>query len=422
MKSRVYSDVQVSFEEKNRLYQCLTYIQLSKSGEGKDLISPAIKCLIPILNFHITNFKTSYTDCSTNVWISKRHLALPAKQLAFIICHEICHVLFLHSIRAANFGIDNDRLWNYATDYFINSALSEYKELEIPFWENDSGKEVSVLLDKKFSHLTIVEELIYKDLIKEKKVSKLKFSEFEHQEHSYWRGADDSSSDLQIEKIKDRIKSMIKHSIKNGTDGFSGGDAIVNRLHMINMSQFNNWDKDLKFVISRFFQRETKYDFQRNQRNNLTKFFLPSLLRKRKIAPKFLVAIDTSGSINDETLALFKGEVIRAIRYGAKIDLVACHSRISSVLLDAKEVDIKLFKPNETGGTDFNPVFKFAIDKTNSKVQAYYDLIIYLTDGLGVLNPSNYKNYSNKTLWLINNKSGLSIVSEWKFGKIISIK
>lgn len=412
---------------KNRLYDCLTYIQISKSSDGKHLISIAIKNLIPIIKFHIVKAETSFTDCISNVYICEEHMKLPGKQLAYVVCHEICHILFLHSLRETFFDfVKYHQLWNMATDYFINSLLNTYSEaLEIPILYDQYGNRLELCIDKRYSHLSLGEEEIFKLLEKNNNGGEGGKSLLDS--HEKWKKDNVGSGEKEIdvdEQIKiNQIKNVIIDLQERAKSDpkIGSGDAIIRSLSSMYISKNNHWEKKLRFYLVKTFEKQMKYNYHRNARNNLTKYFIPATMRLNKPKPKFLFAIDTSGSICLKQLELFKGEIFRIIDAGGLVDFVACHDKISFVSENSTKKDILDFQVTKTGGTNFNPVFDFV--KKNNK----YDLVIYLTDGFGHLNVKSYPEFSKKTLWLINNirggnKGETFVKNNYpNFGHIISI-
>lgn len=428
----------------NRLMQCINYIQLAKGTQSnpKELtLSPAIKNLLPLIKFYVVESETSFTDCIANVYICSKHMQLPAKQLAFIICHEICHILFLHSLRASDYEYNEYHYeWNMATDYFINSLLETYKHvLEVPKLTDEEGNPVEICLNKKYSHLNTGEELILKELIKERhKIPSSGKGKGSGQpskngkdfsggidSHGTWISDNEQDTDakIRINAIKKAIEDLQKEAendIRIGTE-----DVILNRLSAIYISKENDWEKKLKFYLVKTFERATKYNYHRNARNNLTEYFLPATQKLKKTKPKFLFAIDTSMSVTDKQLALFKGEIFRVIKAGGQVDFLSCHTKITALYEDATLKDVSDFNIGETGGTDFNPVFEYA------KIRKHkYDLIVYLTDGFGIFDYHKYPEFKKNTLWLINcggNKKnalqGVNYVQNSfpNFGKIIPI-
>ena len=340
--------------------------------------------------------------------------------------------------------------WNYATDYFINSLLETYKEaLEVPQLKDSYGNPFKICLDKNYSHENTGEEEILKKILIDKPNLNLpssgggngnsqgnssdgdKSNQQSHNgsfdTHSIWKGKDEQDSDekIKVNAIKKVVRDLQKSAEEDKEIMAGKGDAILGRLHAIYVSKENDWEKKLRFYLVKTFERAMKYNYHRNARNNLTQFFIPASMKLKKPKPKFLFAIDTSLSVTDKQLALFKGEIHRIINAGGVVDFIACHDRITFKVENATKKDVSNFAINETGGTSFDPVFDFA--KKNKKK---YDIVVYLTDGFGRFNYLEYPEFKKNTLWLINcggtkaqAKSGVVYVENSfpNYGKIIPI-
>lgn len=380
-------------ESKNRLYNIINYVQMLKGSEN---MSFAIKELITKLKFHLTEYKTSYTDCIKNVYISYNHINLPAKQLAFIVCHEICHVLFIHGLRFKNLS-DTDETshyrWGIATDLFINTLLLNYCDsgsLEIPSIPKINKKTGKVenlkplLFNKRPMNLN-VEEIIYNSV-------GLKYNGESDLHHPGFNCDDDSiENNIDAKAIKDYIEKMINQPNNKR-------DLILERLQDIILPKHkNNWEKKLNGKLLKSFSSRYKSDYGRKDRRNTSIYFSPEYVKVKKPSPRFLFAIDSSGSISGEQLGLFKGEIIRVLKQGASCDLISCHTSIHDVVYNAKEKDVMNYNISETGGTFFDPVFDFANDNKQK-----YDYIVYLTDGLGLFNYNIYRKFTKNTIWLLN--------------------
>lgn len=125
------------------------------------------------------------------------------------------------------------------------------------------------------------------------------------------------------------------------------------------------------------------------------KQYLPS---RTNPALEFVVAVDTSGSINEEIFQKFLGEVYGIIRQLKKyqLTLIQCDSKIQHVDRFSPEKpllkveDIKLYGG---GGTSFVPVFNYIKkEKIRPKVLLYY------TDGMGTF-PDKAPDYP--ILWFL---------------------
>lgn len=87
------------------------------SGKGANFFGP----LMCSLEFSWRNdIKTAATDGVHLYWNPKFFLSLDPATRTTVLIHELMHPAYLHFVRR---GDRNPRLWNQATDYFINNNL-----------------------------------------------------------------------------------------------------------------------------------------------------------------------------------------------------------------------------------------------------------------------------------------------------------
>ena len=95
--------------------------------------------------------------------------------------------------------------------------------------------------------------------------------------------------------------------------------------------------------------------------------------RKIKRLSKIAVAIDTSGSIDNELFNDFWNEIIGILKQGVEIVLIQCDYKIQSI--EKLSRFHKIPEINGRGGTDFNPVLSWV--KTKKEING----LVYFTDG-----------------------------------------
>lgn len=162
-----------------------------------------------------------------------------------------------------------------------------------------------------------------------------------------------------------------------------------------------NW----KNYIRRFTGVSTKIYTRKTRRKDNLKFpDNPAL--KIKMRQKMLVAIDTSGSVNNEELTEFMNEIHHLYKAGVNVYIIQCDTRIrSSKDYDGKfELDIV-----GRGGTSFDPVLEFY------EQHREYTSLIYFTDG----ECSTSMKPSKPVLWVI---SGQSEMPEGLPGRVIKLE
>jgi predicted metal-dependent peptidase len=106
-----------------------------------------------------------------------------------------------------------------------------------------------------------------------------------------------------------------------------------------------------------------------------------------------LVAVDTSGSVNEGELKEFFHEVHHMHKTGSDVTVVQCDAAISDVSPYNPKNEIKL---HGRGGTDFQPV----IDYYNEH-QHKFTCLVYFTDG----ECSSPENAKGKILWVLSSTS-----------------
>jgi predicted metal-dependent peptidase len=207
----------------------------------------------------------------------------------------------------------------------------------------------------------------------------------------------------------------------------SSNDSVENeetkeRLEQIfqKLKRQGNLPKDLELVVPEYFSHKvdwreflygyiathakTSYVFTPPNMKYLYRgIYLPSLSSDLL---RVVVAVDTSGSIDESLLSIFLGELSSMMQQypNYEIDLITA---------DAKVQSHQTFLPGESleytisggGGTDFRPVFEH-IDMHID----YPTLLLYFTDGQGTF-PTNTPFYD--VLWIVPEKINVP------FGEIV---
>ena len=118
-----------------------------------------------------------------------------------------------------------------------------------------------------------------------------------------------------------------------------------------------------------------------------------------------VVAIDTSGSVQDYELAEFANEIenMRMVHKVKSILVIECDARVQpGGVYELKPGDKVRNNFHGRGGTDFRPVFEY-IDAAKSKL----DMLIYLTDSQGQW-PTNKPQYP--VIWAVTKETALASI------------
>jgi len=145
-----------------------------------------------------------------------------------------------------------------------------------------------------------------------------------------------------------------------------------------------NWKKMLRLFYNNSNRTKLSHTIRRKSKRYGT--FPGIKIRKQS---KLLVALDTSGSINNSELVLFFSEINHIWREKSEIKIVECDTHIRQ---NYNYEGIPPIEVKGRGNTDFNEPIQFANEKYKP------DALIYFTDGFG---PTPRIKSSKPILWVI---------------------
>jgi len=130
-----------------------------------------------------------------------------------------------------------------------------------------------------------------------------------------------------------------------------------------------------------YIQNKFSADFTFNQKDRRfmsSSLFIPAIETypdKIKVA----VAIDTSGSVSDDELRKFLGEIWGMFRNKSHIEIIlcCCDAQLYNPRVIKKRSELYEYKVMGGGGTSFVPVFEYL------KEEKLDTCLIYFTDGYG---------------------------------------
>ena len=316
-----------------------------------------------------------------------------------LIKHELLHIAFGHLITRDLYS--DKKLFNIAADleinqYILESKLPEGGLLLSSFPELNLPRKAGT--DKYYELL----EQAQKDGTSPTLDSLMsKMDGTTPHCHSTWEDFNDlSEADKKLvqKQIEHQLKESAEQTIKrHGTVPGELADTI-RRLTHIEPAKF-----DWKGYLRRFVGNSSVV-YTKKLRRKYNKRYAANPGLKIKFKNHILVGVDTSGSVNNEELTEFFGELTHMHKTGHKITVAQC---------DTKLVSVKQFSPNKDweihgrGGTSFQPV----IDHYNEK-KGQYTALIYLTDGEAYAPEDCPKN----TLWCL---SSISQMNDELPGKVI---
>ena len=291
---------------------------------------------------------------------------LSSAELMAILANSAMKKVLHHEDRANK---RSSRLWNLATDYAINSMLLQngfILPLQAPY-------------DMQFEGMYAEE--IYNILSNDNDID------------------EDESDDEQERDDKNSLdKKLEKAYLKSLFDKMKKESLLPEGLDRLVPSYYKNqidWKEKLRRYINEFLKSSYRF-MPPNSKHLYRGYALPSLYSETL---EIVVAIDVSGSIDDNSLAQFFSELESIMMSFSDyiIDVITCDYKIRSV--DRYTTAEPIIRPKIEGGgaTDFRAVFEY--------ISRYLDnpkLIIYFTDAQGSF-PDNAPEID--TLWILNSEA-----------------
>lgn len=284
--------------------------------------------------------------------------SLSHKELVFVLCHEVLHSVFLHTMRR---GDRNHFRWNVAGDHVINNILQEDGIGTMPIGGLCDGD----LIEKGGGTTEGVYDQLPKDM-----------EEIDPGEVGgpldEVRDFSDSKSEAEQAMAEADMKIKIIQA-KNAAEACGKYGRHLSRL----IDTITTTKTDWRSVLKRFLNERTKIDlsYARPKRRFLADdIYLPSLTGES--LGHIVVAVDCSGSISQETLNYFSRELNTILETARpqRITAIYFDHEVSHVEELNIEAPIKL-EIHGGGGTAFSPVFRKIAEMAIEPVAC-----IFLTD------------------------------------------
>ena len=298
-----------------------------------------------------------------------------------LIQHEIYHIVFQHMFMIPFFK--NHEVLNVAADCEVNSYLQNLDDT----W----------IVPSMFNAESKLGTKVYYDIIMNQTPPPLSQGgggsncsnglPDTKDDHSSWDKEFKECSDAEKQLIQNQINSQIKTAAEQ-TMKMRGTipaemKAIVDELFKPKPRVF-----DWKAYFRRMLGSIYDINIKKTRRKESIRFpGAAGIKHKKKVS--ILVAVDTSGSLNDEELKDFFSEITYIYKAGARITILECDAAISA---NYEYTGKWTGKVHGRGGTDFQPVIDYY--RKNMKD---YAALVYFTDGMCSI-PNNVP---RDTIWVI---------------------
>ena len=348
-----------------------------------------------------------------------------------VLKHEVLHIVFKHVFRNKSLARDPE-LWNIAADLVVNQYVPPYKLPD------------GAILLSTFPDLNLVPDdtadnyydallKLKGDLSKGKKSTKSPksieslvdiLSKSMPSDHTYW--ADSNSPEIDGERTGASVPQMVVDALNQISEDQilkAYERAKASRVPGTMPSWLDRYIQDLldgrkpqinwRRVIRMFSASTRRSKMIATMQRESRRFEVPDGFPhnpglKLKRFQKMAVAIDTSGSIDNNTLATFFSEINGMYKQGAAITIIECDADIKRAYQYAGKV-LDCIKGG--GGTSFEPVMQWLI---KSKIR--FDGCVYLTDGFADAPESRPP---CKLLWVVSGGEG---GEHLRFGKQVILR
>ena len=301
--------------------------------------------------------------------------------------HEVCHLLFSHSM----YGRKNKKRLNIAMDMAINSYIGK---ANLP-------KGGVFAEDRNFAKY-LTSEQYYQMLGGDEKDETEQESGYEFDDHS---GLDSEEMEAAGKELQ---KAITEAAAREAAKGLRAGEIPLEMLKLLDIDIYSDGTLSWKTLLRKY-AKDTLTNTKvatRNKPNRRVGFSADGNTDDR--LPNIYIAIDESGSIDDELLAEFTGEVNRLFKeYSGTVKVMHFDTEISKVEVYKKSVS--RIQRYGGGGTEPRPCFEM-FDKEKG------DLLIMFTDGY-FFSAQTCKRGKNVVFLIYNNPTFVP-----EFGKAITIK
>ena len=365
--------------------------------------SPFFAALALFARFIPTQKLTTAATDGKDIFFNPEYMrSLPIDQQDGLLLHEVLHAALLHVPRR---GTRDGKLWNIAADIAINGMIAQQGGYQLP----EGG-----LRDLKLEHLSVEE--IYELLLQEDSDRNLTNPDLLSQppEDAQTDSSEHNNSDG-ADSLSQTKKAALEAHWKNA---LQQADAIARSVNQgklptgmeRELSTLTSPQLDWRSYLWRYLV-QTPTDFTGFDRRFIGRGLYLETLEGESV--QVYLAVDTSGSIDQDRLQIFFNEVQGILNSYT-------HLRCDLYYVDAEAYgpyplnpNSILPKPKGGGGTSFVPFF--------DQVQANWDgysrgVCVYLTDGYGTF-PE--KQPELPVLWVVT-PGGLDL-QKFPFGEAVRL-
>lgn len=312
---------------------------------------------------------------------------LSDEEQLFILKHECAHIMFKHFFIMSD--CSNHTVANIAEDVEINNYVDPSRQFLGRYFYPETINQPENLGSREYYRRIMNNETLIRVISVGIKGPN---GEQMVDDHSKWgsdkedgfEGLSDAERELISKQIDHIAKQTAEQTIKQrGTIPGCFKDYIEGLFKQ--KPAIFNWKKYFRRLIG----TAISIDLKKTRKKESIRFPDSSAVKyKRK--SKILVAIDTSGSVNDKELCDFFSEINHICKANVDVDICECDTQIDRIYRYNGKWDGSI---SGRGGTSFEPPIEYFNEHRD------YTTIVYFTDGYAPLPSIRVRN--NQIIWVI---------------------
>jgi predicted metal-dependent peptidase len=317
-------------------------------------------------------------------------------ELEFIFANGAMHASLAHDKRKNN---RSGWLWQMATDMAINDMLVE-NGMTLPYGAQYRKRFAGMYAEEIYAQLK-------DDILRDEENLEYEADDSDDVEPNSDKKeelTEQTPQQLQEEILHEQL--LAEEAISLLESEFKKGEAPlhIERFFSLEYEGKIDWRDELRNAIDKYF-RDDYTLLPPSKKLLYTGIYLPSTISQTF---RLVIVIDSSGSVDEELLNTFLGEVnfLMSLVTNYQIELIVCDDKVHShkTFYSGESLDVSL---KGGGGTSFKPAFTF-VEENFDDVK----LLLYFTDLDGKF-PSEVPNYDVK--WVS------SQIKKIPFGSIIEL-
>ena len=368
----------------------MTYLEKIEKAKARLMLDhPYFGTVASSLKLEKNNELLTFSSDGERMSYNSEYLdKLDVSEVEFVMANGAMHAVLKHQHRSAG---RTNWLWQTATDYVVNGMLVKNGMMP-PVYANYEDKFEGMYAEEVYEMLR-AEMQDDVETSMEQETEQITEADDVHAENLTMQKELTESNDSDNPEYENNAEQKEEQNTSSNTD--ETDEEIKEQLEQIfqKLKRQDSLPKDLQFVVPEYFShkvdwRELLYGYIASYAKSTYSFVPPNMkyLYRGIYLPslssdllRIVIAIDTSGSVDETLLSEFLGEINSIMQSypNYEIDVITADAKVQSheVFLPGENLD---YTVSGGGGTDFRPVFEY-IDKTLD----YPTLLLYFTDGMG---------------------------------------